>query len=88
MAQVSEAAIVLVHSFGKLFDQAELDVQQWEGYPVPVHRRIFYGVPCSASPFSLMLSLVPTIPHAQKARVLGESGLLSQQKDHHLNHSC
>ena len=32
----------------------------------------------------VMLSTVPTIPHAQKTWVLGETRLLSQQKVHHL----
>ena len=44
VTQVSEAATILVQSFGELFDQAELDVQRWEEYPIFVHH---YDVPCS-----------------------------------------
>ena len=48
MAQVSEAATILVQSFGGLFDQAELDVQRGEEYPVPLHHRVVYDAPWSA----------------------------------------
>ena len=62
-------------------------------YLVSVYQRIVDDVPCSARHqflphrpvlLCVMLSSVPTIPHAQKAWVLGEAGLLPQQKIHHL----
>ena len=40
MAQVSEAATILVQSFGELLDQTKLDVQKWEEHPVFVHQRV------------------------------------------------
>lgn len=101
MAQISEAATILVYSFGELFNQAKLDEQRWEEYLVSVNQRIVDDVPCSARHqflphrpvlLCVTLSSVPTITHAQKAWVLGEAGLLTQHKIHHLqvntNQSC
>ena len=68
-------------------------MQRWEDYLFSVYQRIVDDVPCSARHqflphrpvlLCVMLSTVPTIPHAQKAWVLGEAGLLSQRKVHHL----
>lgn len=44
----SEAAAILVHSFGELFDQAEPDAPRREEHPASVPRRVVYDVPCSA----------------------------------------
>ena len=87
MAQVREAATILVQGFGKLFNQAKLDVQRWKEYLVSVHQRIVdnvvgstqhHFISCRPVLLGIVLRSVPTIPHAQKARVLGKSRLLSQ----------
>ena len=87
MAQVREAATVLVQGFGELFNSAKLDVQRWKEYFVSVHQRIVENVvgsirhhfiSCRPVLLGIVLRSVPTIPHAQKARVLGQSILLSQ----------
>ena len=48
VAEISEAATILVQSLGGLSHKAENDVQRWEEYPVSVHQRVVYDVPCSA----------------------------------------
>ena len=87
MAQVREAATILVQSFGELFNQAKLDVQRWKGYLASVYQRIVDNVFgftwhqfISRRPvlLGIVLKSVSTIPHAQKARVLSKSRLLSQ----------
>lgn len=45
MAQINEAATILVYSFGELFNQAELDEQRWEEHLVSVDQRIVDDVP-------------------------------------------
>ena len=68
-------------------------MQRWEEYSVSVHQRVVDDIPFFARHqflplrpvlLRVMLSTVPTIPHAQKTWVLGEARLLSQQKIHHL----
>lgn len=49
LAQVREAATILVQSFGELLDQAEHDVQRWEEYPVSVHQSVVDDVTCKAA---------------------------------------
>ena len=87
MAQVREAATILVQGFGELFNQAELDEQRWKEYFVSVYQRIVENVvgstqhhfmSCRPALLGIVLRSVPTIPHAQKAKVLGKSRLLSQ----------
>lgn len=84
MAQVGEAATILVHSFGELLDQVK---QRWEEYRAPVYQSIVDNVfgftrhlfiLCRPVLLGIVLRSVHTIPHAQKARVLGKYRLLSQ----------
>ena len=99
---VREAATILVQGFGELFNHAKLDVQWWKEYFVSVHQRIVDDVigstrhsfiSCWQVLLGIVLRSVPTIPHAQKARVLGKSRLLSNRKftilrSTHISHSC
>lgn len=71
LAQVSDAATILVQSFGELLNQAESDVHQWEKCPVLVHQRLIDNVCYSARNqfllnrsviFRVMLYSVPTYP--------------------------
>ena len=87
MAQLIEAATILVQGFGELFNQAKLDVQRWKECFVSVHQRIVdnvvgstrhHFISCRPVLLVIVLRSVPTIPHAQKVRVLGKSRLLSQ----------
>lgn len=56
----------------------------WKEYLVSVYERRANDVLHRPVLFCVMLSSVPTIPHAQKAWVTDEAGLLPQQKLHHL----
>ena len=87
MAQVREANTILVQGFGELFNQAKFDVQWWKEYLVSAHQRIVdnvvgstwhHFISCRPVLLGIVLRSVPTIPHAQKASVLGKSRLLLQ----------
>lgn len=60
VAQVSEATTVLVLSFGKLFDHAELDVQWWDKCPASVYQRVAYDIPCLWNK-SFWKALIPNV---------------------------